>query len=698
MNMSTNTSTSILSRGKSIKQAIDLGLNILSASMNDVSIEVIQQGSKGFLKVGSKPAIVKLTKNRNYDFATIEEIILDDKERTNAINVALEISDSRNEDVSQDSTVNSIDESESTYNDGKVWVKDNKIYGKPTEYHYPTITVGKGIRLLQNGELVSGTTLLTNENDFEIERTSEKVDTKWSIRFDENKVHAILTVQPGSTKSYHIQDVKPDYHIDLVAKEIITVENDLDYKTVLEELEKLEVKCDLNHNEIMKAVNSNLPGEYIIASGKLPSEGENGKIELLIDVDKKKELKEKSDGRVDFRDIQHFPTVQKGQVIATIKARTIGEEGLTVTNHTIMPKKTYPIIVQQGPGMVIIENGTKIVATETGRPEIFQQGLLVKVSIIPKLVHNGDVNLLSGNIRFKGDIDISGNIEEGMVVESEGIVNVTQNVNMASVSSKHAIIIHQNVIGSTLTAGKQNMYVSELLHTISMLHEQMIAMNLSIKQIVNLPAFKTTDYKKYGLLPLIRLLLEKRFSSIRTYVNHYSFICNQGKGYLDEEWFLVNEDLKLLFTTSIPNNTHSLTFINGFIGKVETIIEKYSQNKDSAYIALKYALNSTIYSEGDVYIEGQGCYNSKIHAGGCLTVKGILRGGEVYARKGANIFEVGSKSGTKTKIMVPYDQKIAMDYVKEGTTVQVGKVQYTFEQDRYKVIVQLDHENRLIFC
>jgi uncharacterized protein len=692
-----NMNQSILSKGKDIRQAIDLGLTILSASLNEVSIEIIQQESKGFLKVGSKPAIVKLTKNPNSTDVP-NETKIDFEELINPLYHSEELIDPIKEEVNNDFLEDTIENIEPINNDGKVWVRDNKIYGKPTDFHYPTITVGKGVQLYKNGDLVSGTTILTNEDDFNIELVTEIVETKWNIRLDENKMNTILTVVPGNTKSYQLKDVKPDYHVDLVAKEIITVENNLEYKMILEELEKLKVSCELNHSEIMKAVNTNLQGEYIIATGKLPYEGENGKVELLIDIDKKNELIEKSDGTVDFRETKQLPTVQKGQVIATISPPTSGVVGVTVTNEIVQPKQTYPIVVQPGPGIIIIENGTKIVATETGRPEIIQKGLLVKVSIIPKLVHNGDVNLVSGNIRFKGDIDIIGNIEEGMVVESEGVIKVTKNVNMATVSSNHSIIIHQNSIGSTLTAGKQNIYVSELLHTLKVLYEQMKDMNASMRQIVSLPAFKTTDYQKCGLLPLIRLLLEKRFSSIKTYVNQYLLICNQGKGYLEDEWFLLNEDLRLLFTSTIPNDTHSLKFIDGLLKKIETMIDRYSNHKDSASITLRYALNSTIFSEGDVYIEGQGCYNSKIHAGGSLRIKGTLRGGEVYARKGAIINEVGSKSRTKTKIIVPYDQRISVDLVREGTIVQIGKVQYTFTQDQSKVLIQLDKEDKLLFC
>lgn len=151
-----------------------------------------------------------------------------------------------------------------------------------------------------------------------------------------------------------------------------------------------------------------------------PKEGENGKIELLVDLNKGAKVKEKEDGTVDFREKQEFPSVEKGQVIAIVHPPVPGIPGITVTNEPLPPKPTYPLTIQPGKGIALIEQGKKILATETGRPLIEQRGLIVRVSIFPKLVHSHDVNLLSGNIRFKGDLDVLGNVEEGMVVEADG--------------------------------------------------------------------------------------------------------------------------------------------------------------------------------------------------------------------------------------------------------------------------------------
>lgn len=49
-------------KGKTVEEAIENGLKELSASMENISYEVLQQPSKGFLGVfGVKPAIVKIS-------------------------------------------------------------------------------------------------------------------------------------------------------------------------------------------------------------------------------------------------------------------------------------------------------------------------------------------------------------------------------------------------------------------------------------------------------------------------------------------------------------------------------------------------------------------------------------------------------------------------------------------------------------
>jgi uncharacterized protein len=683
---------SILSKGKNVEEAIKHGLNILGINQEDVSIEIIQRESKGFFRIGSKPAVVKLTKQRsnNQLEETSEKKVHELEELIKELDIEKEKQPEMNEsEVQEDVNDESLE--------GKVWVKDGKVYFGPLRFRYPTISVGKGVKFYKNGEQVTGTTVVTKEDQLKFETEVEEKETRWNITLDSQKLNAILTVEPGMTRKYMIKDCKPDYHIEVQAEEIIRIKNDLEYEKILKQLESLHVTYGINHIEMMRAVNTETPGKFIIASGIKPEEGKNGWLELFVDVEKRVGPKERADGSIDFREVQFIPTVQKGQVVAVVHPPTNGKPGLTVTSEPLHAKQTFPLIVQAGKGVALTENGLKIVATEMGRPFIEYRGLMVKISIIPKLVHQEDVNISSGNIRFRGDVDILGNVEEGMVVEADGHINVFQNVNRASISSKSSIKIYRNSIGSTLSAGKQNIFEAELVQLLSSIHDYSRKMISAIQQLMKLPAFKTTDYQNRGLLPFIKILIEQKFPEMVHPLKQFLELCNKENRLLDLEWLSLAEQLRLTFLSSVVNDFHSLQQINLLIKRMEKMMEKHNTcHEQNCSIELSYALNSTIYSSGDILIHGQGCFHSKIHAGGALKITGILRGGEVFAKNGAELKEVGSEGSVQTKIVVPHDKTISMDIVKEGTIIQIGKIKYTFQREQKGVLARLDHD-KIIF-
>ena len=87
-------------------------------------------------------------------------------------------------------------------------------------------------------------------------------------------------------------------------------------------------------------------------------------------------LKEKEDGRIDFRELKAIPYVDKGKVIGIIHPPIFGKLGYTVTNEPIPAKQTFPLTVQAGKGIAVIED--KIIAKESGRPKIEVEDLWPK--------------------------------------------------------------------------------------------------------------------------------------------------------------------------------------------------------------------------------------------------------------------------------------------------------------------------------
>jgi predicted RNA-binding protein Jag len=688
---------SIVSKGKNITEAIALGLSLLEASKKDVNIEILQYEAKGFLGIRSKEAIVKLTKlvhgpkESSHDQGSAGQFEL----LENAIsNLPVEKETMLNDEplVREKKTKEAVDTLT-----GKVWVENGQLYCQSSPTHFPMVTVTDGVKLIKNNEMVTDTTIVSESDRLEFELKEEVTETSWEVSIDQEKLKVLIHVEPGYKITRTVPNIEPDRHIKLIVIEEKDVDNSLSYSTIIKELESLRVKHGFNQDEIINALETIEPGTFEIAAGKEPTQGKDGWIEIKVDTDTKVGPTETEDGRIDFREVKAIPTVESGQVIAVVHPPKPGKCGYTVTNEPIPAKQTLPIQLKLGKGVTPVDDHI-IVSTEPGRPHFEKRGQFVKVCIMPKLTHAGDVDLESGNIRFMGDVEILGRVEEGMTVEAEGDITVRKEVNRATLTASGAIVSYGNIINSEISAGKNNMLIAELGHTLGILYHHTENMIVVINQLTQSPGFKNNDFATGGLQPLIRILMEKRFKSFPPLAKKYVEVVRKGEEYLDDpDWRNIAGHLTQLFL-SLSNEIVSLDKIMYVSKKMKELheISKTPVEPDS-YISIPNASNSRLYCSGNVEITGQGCVNTKIHSGGSLLIDGIIRGGEVYGRLGAKVNEVGSDVGTLTTIAVPYDQKISIGTALEGTVIKIGNVKHVFTETRYRVHAYLDKEERIVF-
>ncbi|MFD1737886.1 flagellar assembly protein A [Bacillus salitolerans] len=679
----------IVAKGKDVQDAIIIGLNTLGVNKDEVDIEIIQSNEKGFLGLGTKKAVVKLTiqkgqENRSNNSHDSSQQILNDGDKP------------REEDLTKVlQPQEKVDDSIHTL-EGKVWVKDGRLYCRDSPTRFPLVTIQEGLRLMKNGQSITEeTTIVSEAHHYEIEVDSlEERETKWSIKIDKQGLIVLLTVEPGYTITRSLQDVVPDYHIDVKVDEKKEIINSLTQHDVINELKSLGINEGYDIEEIIKATSVEEPSTFEIATGKSPTDGNDGWIEYLVNLQGNNEFLEKEDGRIDYKEVQTFPAVDRGAVIGIIHRPIPGESGYTVQNELIPAPKVYPVIVRPGNGIIIEEN--KIVATASGRPQVEQRGKLITVAVKPKLVHQGNVDLESGNIRFIGDVEIVGEVNN-MVVEAEGEINVHKLVNKAILTTSGSIITYGNIVGSEISAGKNNMLQVELGHLLGSLYQQTEKLLKVVNELMLSPAFKSSDLSNGGLKPLIRILLEKKFQSFPSIAKKYVEVVRKGETYLDEEWKEVAISLNHLFL-SLTNEVISIERIEQLSQKMKKLNEESDSPIDQdSFITVPNVLKSKIYCSGNVLIVGKSCTHSTIHAGGSLKVKGALRGGEVYGRLGVDINEVGAESGVTTLISVPSDQTIKINKAMEGTTIKIGKSKYTFQDVTYEVVAYLDNEGNIAF-
>jgi uncharacterized protein (DUF342 family) len=695
---------SIISKGNNVKEAIENGLELLDTTKANVDIEIVEQEKKGILGIGFKPAVVKLIDRRTLEKQHPHSLSEDDL-------IKSIFSDSDNligsEQKSQISPYMHSDQKNDKKFDefllegdlqGKVWIKGGLIQCKDTPDRYPTITPGKGMVLIRNGEIVTKNTIIMERDYLKVDLVDESKETKWDIRIDNANMKAILVVQPGYKKEKKLVDQRPEHHIKLEVSETIIPQKSLTMSVVLDKLSELGIVHGINTSEITRACGSTEAGEYIIASGDMSQPGTNGWLEHKVELDSTiAEPKERSDGSIDYRETKHIPSVEVGKVIAIIHLPVPGKAGMTITGVKLDPSPVHALKIVQGKGISLTNDGRQIVSTESGRPNVEQRGILVKVSIMQKLYHQQDVDLSSGNIHFHGDVEVTGGVNETMKVVAEGDALIKGNVNMATIIAGASIFVNKNVIGSELTAGKNNMLIADMSQLLGEMVDHTKQLVAAIHQLHRSPAFKIADLAKTGLGSLIKLLLEKKFGSYSTLVKQFVDKVQKGKGALDDEWIQFADLLHKSFLIYHPDGLKGLDDLTDLEKTIEQFFQISSTDPEpNSSITIPYALNSQIYCSGDVSVIGQGCYNTKIRSLGALQVKGFLRGGEYLAGKGAVIEEVGSeKGGVSTQITVPADQSIKINRVMEDTVIQIGKIKHQFKEESMYVNARLNDEGRL---
>jgi uncharacterized protein len=684
---------SIVSNGKDVHDAINLGLDTLNVSKEEVNIEIIQQESKGFFGIGAKKAIVKLTKNQPAALSSlqIEELVEDALSNSHE---KAEVTNSNKENSFFQKNVGQMNMGEEL---GKAWVKDGKLFCKSSPIEFPMVTIPRGVQLYKNNRLVNEKTIILSENDsYEIKLKNEEKRTVWNVKIDEQKLAVQLYIEPGYRLIRQVPDIAPEHHIELRVVEMKEFHSTVSYAEIMSKLESLKVNFGVNHTEILRAIESKKTGVFEIASGIKPSPGKDGWVEIKVEIDTQKGPKEKKNGNVEFREIQTIPTVEKGKILGVIHPPLPGNIGYTVMNEPLPSKKTYPIVLKIGHGVTLVED--KLVALESGRPKIEQRGRLFKVTILPKLYHQGDVDLSSGNIRFTGDVEIAGEVTEKMVVEAAGDLVVHKTTSMGTLIASGSIITYSNIVSSEVSAGKNSMLISELGHLLGILQQNVEKMISLITQLIHSPAFKSNDFSQSGLRPLLSILLEKRFKHFPSQARKYVEVVRRGVDYLDDATW---RDIANSLTGIFLSLSDEIITLKRLLQLSEKMKEQYEYSKTpiepNSFITIPSALNSRMYCSGNILILEKGCINTKIHAGGSLKISGTVRGGSAYGRLGADINEAGSESGARTLIAVPSDQSISINKVMEGTTIQIGNVKHTFHQTSMNIKARLDEYQRIVF-
>ena len=201
-------------------------------------------------------------------------------------------------------------------------------------------------------------------------------------------------------------------------------------------------------------------GRYIdVAFATPPENGSDARMELKIALSPDIKPKLRGDGSVDYRSIQTFTSVSKGDLLAVKYPPEPGKPGTTVTGEPIASQPGKDINLPAGRNTDLSSDGTQLFASTTGIV-FFENSVLT----VAELLHvNKDVDFSVGNIKYTGDVMVSGNVRPGFTIEAEGSIHIKGEVESATITSRAGqVTIDRGVVGKgdTIISAKQGVTIS----------------------------------------------------------------------------------------------------------------------------------------------------------------------------------------------------------------------------------------------
>ncbi len=577
---------------------------------------------------------------------------------------------------------------------GRIKVIDPEEGGKRAILYPPE----EGGTIFVNGSELEGWVFCDSQDLIVLEPTTFLKDARIEVKISPDGLYALAAVFPRIVISYHLIDTPFSSNLKPILEKTEKSSKMLTMEQAEQDLRKNNVTYGIKMDALKELVN-NATGDFeTVARGREMEEGQDGRLEFVVNPEVEVISYEEEDKKADFREKYRYPAVKKGEVIAILHPAQEGKPGQRVTGEVITPKPVKAAKAKCGEGTEFADNHKDIIAQKDGR--LIVNGNNIRV--VNLLVHNGDVNMESGNIRFNGDIRIFGNVLEGMLVEASGALIVENNCYGATLKAGAGIQVAKNVVKSELQGGIFYALLREVSIMVIQLTEEMDSFIGNLKQVFKGLAEKGQKIDEEYLRRIIKMLLEKSSGLQDILMLLSRRLEKSGYSYLDDTKAAINSlETFLGLNTPKCDPDELIRLMKVFRNLIEGYYEELSELQP---LIIAYAQNSTINHSGDIGIIGAGSYFSNLQAGGEVRVQGVFRGGTIRAESDVRVNEFvymataaeGSDKKAAIRIKVPAQASIYFNLVHEDTTVQVGKMIYRFDQEYSKVKISYDPQEGML--
>ncbi|HHY35850.1 MAG TPA: DUF342 domain-containing protein [Firmicutes bacterium] len=585
----------------------------------------------------------------------------------------------------------------------------------------PVIVPCEEIQVSVNGRIIWGPTPVSSRDSIVL--TPKKVEPKVSIgvTVESDGMEAYVTVRAEDGAEWTVADVPASSYLNIRAeKHVIPAEvRPEDIQAVLSQK---GIVFGIKADAVAKAAREKSGEPVLVAEGLEPKPGKDGHLEFLVPMERVLDLPADS-LRVDFRDTVKIPMVKKGQVTAVKRKPVPGEPGKTVFGKDVPAPKPEDPKLRPGKGVILEEEGdfVKVVAILDGYPIYRASSGVYEVDEIYRV--NGDVNLASGNIKFVGTVEVSGNVTDGMKVYAEGNVRIRGTVTGAEIRAWRNVEIGGNVFQSTVVAGRDTSDIKKWDDMIRTIESRLLALTELVPgaHIAAVPQEIQEDQRQKPIDAQegqeAQIQETQKQKAQMGQMQGHEAAPQRAQAAQPATQGVAGQDLKadasrlglldrlraLIMALNALNKmdaSKTPAVVREAIAKTReiladnrtelgqrlrrlastlSVIRSWVEGELSggqADVLLPYCQNCTIESARDIVITGQGAFYSTLTAGRSIKASGstgVIRGGEARATDLIQVRVAGGQGATPTVLRVSEKGRIIADEVYPNTILIVGR-------------------------
>ena len=404
---------------ESLERGMQEASAIFQCPIYELTYKVLEEGSKGFFNIGAKPFLIRYT-HITYDKS----------------NIGMGQGADYTIGTSGDSSQNKIVFNKDT--DVVVRVKRDGVFLKVV----PPTADGKRI---EDMTLVESKLIDAGIKEYD-SHLAKKMLHEQTGKYEKIAEWDISRSGNNAKISYSISDDKMRAYV------TVTKPNkggrEMDLQDVKEIMENCGITFGFQEENVTKCLEEgtfNIP--ILAAEGRPPVNGQNAKIEYLVNVNKKvipKYIGE--DQSIDYKDLSIVENVVEGQKLAKKIPATDGEIGRTVLGVKIETKAGKDIDIKEvlGDNVEMSDDGEYILSTINGQVVLRGKSLNVE----PIFEVSGDVGPETGNINFIGSVLVKGSVNDNYSIKAEGNIDVHGTVGKCDLEAKGDIMVKLGIQGN----------------------------------------------------------------------------------------------------------------------------------------------------------------------------------------------------------------------------------------------------------